>query len=91
MRATIHIIATVILLGSLSWWWRAGAHTGWTKTSVQVWKYDEVTEISYPETVKRFVPGVDLLAGAAGLSVALGAGAFLIRRRKTQPGPALPS
>jgi hypothetical protein len=85
MRATFHAIAAVILLATLAWWWRAGAHKGWTKTSVQVWKYDEITEISYPETVNRLVPGVDLLAAAGALS-ALAAGAGLLAgRRKQRP------
>lgn len=83
MRAAIHIIAAFILIAMLSWWWRAGAHTGWTKTSVQVWKYDEITEISYPETVKRFVPGVDLLAGGAALAAVLAGAGFLVPRRKS--------
>jgi hypothetical protein len=84
MRATLRIIAAIVLLAALVWWWRAGSHTGWTKTSVQVWKYDEITEISYPETVKRFVPGVDFLAASAA-GAAILAGASLLFRRKA-PG-----
>lgn len=84
MRATFRIIAAIVLLAALVWWWRAGSHTGWTKTSVQVWKYDEITEISYPETVKRFVPGVDFLAASAA-GAAILAGASLLFRRKS-PG-----
>jgi hypothetical protein len=83
MRATLHVIAAVILLASLTLWWRAGANKGWTKTSVQVWKYDEITEISYPETVKRFVPGVDFLAGGLGLAAVLAGAGFLVRRAKS--------
>lgn len=84
MRATLRIIAAIVLLAALVWWWRAGSHTGWTKTSVQVWKYDEITEISYPETEKRFVPGVDFLAASAA-GAAILAGASLLFRRKA-PG-----
>ena len=81
MRATLRIIAALVLLAAVVWWWRAGSHTGWTKTSVQVWKYDEITEISYPETEKRFVPGVDFLA-ASTAGAAILAGASLFFRRK---------
>lgn len=80
MRATLRIIAAVVLLAAVVWWWRAGAHTGWTKTSVQIWKYDEITEISYPETEKRFVPGVDFLAAGTGIALVLAGAAFLFRR-----------
>lgn len=82
MRAIIQITAVIILIVAVSWWWHAGFNKGWTKTSVQVWKYDEITEISYPETEKRLVPGVDLLAGAGFGSVLLFASGFLAGRRK---------
>jgi len=81
MRATLRIIAAIVLLAALVWWWRAGSHKGWTKTSVQVWKYDEITEISYPETEKRFVPGVDFLAASAAGAAILAGASLLIRRK----------
>lgn len=81
MRATLHAIAACLPIIALVWWWHAGSNKGWTKTSVQVWKIDEVTEISYPEAEERFVPGVDFLAGAIGVSVLLAGAGFLIRKR----------
>jgi hypothetical protein len=83
MRAILHVLAVILLIAAVAWWWRAGSNKGWTKTSVQVWKYDEITGISYPETVKRFVPGVEIPASAALASALLaGAGFFLPKRRK---------
>lgn len=83
MRAILHALAACILLGAIAWWWQAGSNKGWTKTSVTEMKFDEITEISYPVSVDRFVPGVDLLAVAAGGSALLfGAGFFLSKRRK---------
>lgn len=82
MRAILHVIAASLLIAALAWWWQAGAHKGWTKTSVQVWKYDEITEISYPETVKRFVPGVEILASAVAASLLLGGIACFLGRRR---------
>lgn len=84
MRATFHLIAACWLLGSLAWWWQAGSNMGWTKTSVTEMKFDEITEISYPVTVDRFVPGVDLLAVAAGASVLMFGAGFLIKKRRKQ-------
>lgn len=80
MRATLHVLAASLLIVALAWWWQAGSNKGWTKTSVQIWKYDEITEISYPESVKRFVPGVDILASAMVGSALLSGTGFLLRK-----------
>lgn len=82
MRAIFHVLATCILCGSLAWWGQAGANRGWTKTSVTEMKFDEITEISYPVTVDRFVPGVDLLAVGVGASALLAGVGFLIKKRR---------
>lgn len=81
MRSLLRILSVILLVTALGWWWKAGSNKGWTKTSVQVWKYDEITEIKYPETVKRFVPGLDFVAGAAAASLGL-AGASLVFRKR---------
>jgi hypothetical protein len=82
MRAILQVTAVILLIGSVGWWWHAGSNKGWTKTSRQVWKYDEVTEISYPEIEKSFVPGVEFLAGAGLASALLYGTGFLLNRRK---------
>lgn len=81
MRATLNVVAVCILLAAVTWWWQAGLNKGWTKTSVQIMKFDEITEISYPQNEKRFVPGVDILAAAAFVSALLVGGTFLMRKR----------
>jgi hypothetical protein len=81
MRSVLHILSVLLLTAVLAWWWHAGANKGWTKTSVQIWKFDEITGISYPETEKRFVPGVEILAAACGVSVLMSTAGFLLRRR----------
>ena len=88
MRTTLLVIAACLMLGAVAWWWQAGSSKGWTKTSVQVWKFDEITEISYPESQDRFVPGVDFLL-AAGLGSALLCGVAWFARKqggRTMPG-----
>lgn len=90
MRAFLRVLSALLLITAAAWWWKAGSHTGWTKTTDRIWKYDEVTEISYPETVERFVPGVDLLAAAALGSAVLASASFLFRRKSpdaTAGGP----
>ena len=81
MRSLLRILSVILLVTALGWWWKAGSNKGWTKTSVQVWKYDEITEIKYPETVERFVPGVDFLAGASAVSLGLAGASFVFRKR----------
>lgn len=81
MRTILRVLAAIILLGTATWWWQAGCNKGWTKNSVDVWKYDEITEISYPEHVDRFVPGIDFLAAGSLVAIML-AGASLIRFRR---------
>lgn len=81
MRSSLRVIALVLFLTALGWWLKAGAHRGWTKTTDRIWKYDEITEISYPETVKRFVPGVDLLTAAILTSLLLAGGSFAFRKK----------
>jgi hypothetical protein len=83
MRHILRIVAILLLSASFLWWSSAGSNKGWTKTSVQVWNYDEITEISYPTTVDRFVPGIDFLAGGTALSLLLLGVSFIFRKRQT--------
>jgi hypothetical protein len=89
MRAIFHVLsaflAACILSGSLAWWWQVGANRGWTKTSVTEMKFDEITEISYPVTVDRFVPGVDLLAVGVGASALLSGVSWILKKRRKLP------
>jgi len=54
-------LGLLLIAATLVIWASLGASTGWTKTYVEVEKVDPVTEISYPERVDKFVPGVDFL------------------------------
>lgn len=77
MPTLLRIASAAILAATLVWWVSAGAHTGWSKTSVANMKTDEVTGIDYPVWEKRFVPGVDFLAAGATLCVLVLATSFL--------------
>jgi hypothetical protein len=81
MRVILHLIAAIIFLVAILWWCHAGFNQGWTKTNVQVMKFDEITEISYPENVERFVPGVDFLVAAAALYGLMVGGIILYRKK----------
>lgn len=85
MRYLFRILAIILFATSFLWWSSAGFNKGWTKTSVQIWKYDEITEITFPETEERFVPGIDFLAGGGTLAVLLTGVSFLFRKRRVRP------
>jgi len=83
-KKVLRILAAVLAFAGVTFWAAAGAHRGWTKTSIPVKRTDEVTGITVDEYQKRFVPGVDFL-GAALLGAGILAGAsFLFRKQPTQ-------
>jgi hypothetical protein len=86
MRILLRLLAIGLLLGAVIWWVRAGSHPGWTKNKVFVEKVDEFTGVSYLEEEERFVPGVDFLAAAGGVSLLLGGLSFLRRRQPKSTG-----
>lgn len=81
MRYLFRGLAVLLFSISLLWWASTGFNKGWTKTSVQVWNYDEITEISYPTSVDRFVPGIDFLTASTTLTLLLLGASFIFRKR----------
>lgn len=83
MKRAVKSLSVVLALAVIAWWLIAGAHRGWTKTSVPVKTLDEITGIEAITYEKRFVPGVDFLgAGLIAAGTLLGA-SFLFRKTKT--------
>jgi hypothetical protein len=64
-------------------WLATGAHRGWTRTEITTMQHDEITGLDYPVNRPGFVAGVDFLGAGAGLALALGAAALLVRRRSS--------
>jgi hypothetical protein len=83
-KRVLRILAGLVLVASLALWVATGANRGWTKTTVPVKKTDEVTGITVDDYQKRFVPGVDFLAGALLGSAILAGASFLFRNQQTQ-------
>ena len=81
MKKALRVLALGIAVVGLLGWLLGGRNPGWTKTSVNHLAKDPVTEIEYPVTEKRFVPGVDLLAAALVGSGFLLVTSFLVSRK----------
>lgn len=81
MRTKLRLLALAVAFAGVVFWFFGGPHFGWTKTTVEIWKVDPVTEIKFPEIEKRFIPGVDFLAGCLFAAGALSALSFCVPRR----------
>ncbi len=83
MRRTLRILALGLALTAVLAWLALGANRGWTRTSVPVKTIDEVTGIEGIEYHKKFVPGLELLAGALVGAAALGGASLFFRNQQT--------
>ena len=81
MKRILRIVALVLSLAAGLFWGSAGAHRGWTMTSVPVKSIDEVTGIEGITYERRFVPGIDLLGGALLGSAILAGASFFFRNK----------
>jgi len=80
MRTSLRVVAALLALGVVSYWFFAGSNIGWTKTSVAEKFKDPVTEIEVNRYVKHFVPGVDFLAAGLVAAGALAGASFFFRK-----------
>ena len=81
MKSALRLLALAVLLGALGYWLATGANRGWTKTSVPIKTVDDVTGIEGVTYQKKFVPGVDFLAAAAGAAVVCAGLSFFFRTK----------
>ena len=84
-RILLRGVGAFIVLFVVCVWSAKGYNRGWTKNQVQVKQVDPVTELEFVTYEKRFVPGLDYLAGGIFVGAALFGATFLRRR-----GPASP-
>lgn len=82
MKRVLQILALAVGFAAVLFWLAAGAHRGWSKTSIPVKSLDEVTGIEGITYKKGFVPGLDFIA-AALLGAGSLAGASLFFRKST--------
>jgi hypothetical protein len=81
VRQGFRLVALALLMGTLGFWAAKGAHRGWTQNQVPIPQKDEVTGLDYVTYEKRFVPGIDVLAGGIGVAAGLFAISFFVQRQ----------
>lgn len=79
MKRALQVLAAVLAISIPAFWIAKGANTGWSKTKIQTWTVDEITEIRVPEWREKFVPGLDFLAVGLFSAAALAVVARFIR------------
>ncbi len=84
MKRTLRILALALPVVLTVWWLAAGAHAGWTRTSVPRRTLDEVTGLEAVTYERRFVPGLDFLAAGAIAAASLFGASLLVRRHPVQ-------
>ncbi len=82
MKRALQMLAGIIPLVVVIIWTTKGANNVWTKNKVTETKIDPVTELSYPVTHDKFVPGLDFLGVGLFSSAALAVVARFIRTNK---------
>lgn len=76
-RVLLRGAGVLVALFVFCFWAAKGYNRGWTKNQVAMTKTDPITEIDYVEYEKRFVPGVDYLAGGAAVGLLIFAVTFI--------------
>jgi len=80
MKLFLRLAGLAIAVVTLALWFFGGMNRGWTKTSVMVERPDPVIpELTQRTWERRFLPGLEFLAGGLLLGGALAASAYLVR------------
>jgi len=81
VRTVLRLAGMGLALVTVVLWLFGGPNLGWTKTSVPVEKFDEVSKISYKDWEKRFLPGVDFVAAGLAAGAVLFGASFLFHKK----------
>ncbi len=84
-RILLRGLGAFLVLFVICIWAAKGYNRGWTKNQVAIKQVDPVTELEYETFERRFVPGVDYLAGGILLGATIFGATFLRRRGPVAP------
>ena len=71
----------LVIVGGVAFWFLKGQNKGWTKTSKEIDRVDEVTGITSREYQPGFYPGVDFLGTTTIGGIVIFGISFLFRRK----------
>ncbi len=80
MRKGLQLTAAAVAGLGLAFWFFGGPNLGKTKTQVPVREVSRMTGLEETRWERRFVPGVDFLAGSFAVAGVILGGSFLVRR-----------
>ena len=80
-RILLRGAGVLLILFVFCFWAAKGYNKGWSQNRVPVKHLDAVTEIEFTTYEKRFVPGVDYLAGGSVLGALIFSATFFGNRR----------
>jgi hypothetical protein len=81
MRIMLRVVALLLALVVVAFWFFGGMNRGFTKTSVPHKEKDPVTEIEVDRYESKFVPGVDFLGGGIIAAGVIGACSLFFRKK----------
>jgi hypothetical protein len=81
MRTGLRVASLFLALVTVVLWLFGGPNLGWTKTSVMVKSIDPVTDQEIVNWEKRFLPGVDFVAGGLVSAGILFGASFVFRKK----------
>ena len=84
-RVLLRGAGLLVALFVFCFWAAKGYHRGWTQNQVPIKQIDPITELEFVTYEKRFVPGVDYLAGGILFGVLLFGATFIGRRSQNAP------
>ena len=84
MKLALRLIALTLMVVTLALWFFGGTNLGWTKTTVMVEGIDPVTDQRTVNWERRFLPGLEFLAGGLVAAGVLAGGSFFVRGRVAQ-------
>jgi len=82
VRLILRLLSAFCLVFGIVYWSGKGAHTGWSMDRVPTPQVDEITGIEFITYEDRFVPGIEWLGGAVGLSALFFGLSFFFRTKE---------
>ncbi|MEM7790264.1 MAG: hypothetical protein AAF546_02580 [Verrucomicrobiota bacterium] len=76
------VVGLAVLVATIAFWLKTGAHTGFSKNRVEIPMVDPITQIEYIEYEDRFIMGLEYLAGGTSAGVVLFGMGYLLGRKR---------